>query len=618
MDLDILRLKERIEIATEVGESHYREFKSAFEGPFGAKRPRELKEICYDIARTLVAFANADGGELYVGIEDDSTVTGIDFSEREISYLLSAPTNYVHKDTPLPSLKKSIIDYNGKKVIFFSVIKGTDRVCITADGKCVQRKDLESVPISPEAIIVSRQEIISRDYDRQAVDAASLNDLAIPLIEECSKNLSRNISVEKFLQYLELAEFDGGSIRLKRAALLLFSKNLTRWHPRSQVRVIRVKGTQLLTGKDYNVVKDETVSDNIVNLIVHGWELLRPYLVETKLTQDAIFISQISYPELACREALINAIAHRDYSNEGRGIEIYIYDDRIEFINPGELLSSIKLEDIKKLSGVHQSRNTNISKTLKEIGYMRELGEGFRRIYKLLNENELATPEVESSNGMFKVTMYQKTIYSKDEILWLDNFDKITLTRDEKNVVKMGYKGELISPQSIWDIIGIVDTDYYRQILESLRKKGILVSKVSKLEAQNIAKSKKIDKKSVRRFLIRVPRTDVEKNIKIASCDENNNMILDSAIELDSSDYAKIFVSNIPYDTNKHEITKLLSQYGKVVSVEIPINHETQQPRGFVFVEFENSESVDKVYNDRFNLRLGERKIYIQKYKPRS
>ncbi len=79
--MELLRLKERIEIATELGESHFREFKSGFQGPEANKTKRPIKEICQDISKTLVAFANADGGELLVGVEDDGTLTGLDFND---------------------------------------------------------------------------------------------------------------------------------------------------------------------------------------------------------------------------------------------------------------------------------------------------------------------------------------------------------------------------------------------------------------------------------------------------------------------------------------------------------------------------------------------------------
>jgi len=198
------------------------------------------------------------------------------------------------------------------------VSKGADYVYLTSKGLCLQRKDKESVPISSENISFSRTEIISREYDRTFVDVANTSDLQIPLIDEVSKHISKGMSAEKCLQHLELAEFDGSRLRLRKAALLLFAKNPNKWHPRLQVRLLKIEGTEMKSGEEFNVVKDQEVTANIITLIESSWELLLPYLTETRFSKDAIFRTQIIYPELACREALINAISHRDYSMEGR------------------------------------------------------------------------------------------------------------------------------------------------------------------------------------------------------------------------------------------------------------------------------------------------------------
>ena len=102
----LLKLKERVEIAIELGESYYREFKSGFEGSPNSKKPREFKDICYNVAKELVAFANADGGELFIGIEDNNDVTGLPHSEEKLKAILDAPNNYILKDTPLQIKRK--------------------------------------------------------------------------------------------------------------------------------------------------------------------------------------------------------------------------------------------------------------------------------------------------------------------------------------------------------------------------------------------------------------------------------------------------------------------------------------------------------------------------------
>ena len=406
---ELLRLKERVDIAIEIGESYYREFKSAYEGPPGNKTSRDIKEVCYDIAKTLVAFANADGGELFIGIEDDNTVTGLPYSDDRNSQILKAPVSNVLNDTPLPLKRASLIDYNGKKVAYFSVEKGAKYVHLTSKGECFQRKDRESVPTASELICFAREEEISREFDRQFIDLAGISDLDLDLVKFVSQHVFKSISPEKFLQYLELAEFDGTRLRLRRAALLLFAKHPTKWHPRNQVRILRVRGTEEKTGENFNVEEIGETSGNIFKLYEQSWELLRPNLAETRLSKDAIFKTHIIYPELACREALINAITHRDYSLEGRGIEVKVFDDRLEIISPGKLLSSLSIKDLEELKGVHQSRNTYIARVLREFGYIRELGEGIKRIFELMQSHDLVKPKIESPNKSFIVTLYSKS-----------------------------------------------------------------------------------------------------------------------------------------------------------------------------------------------------------------
>lgn len=85
---DTLLLRDRITNTIALGESHFREFKSALEGPDGNKKPRPVKKICGNIGEALVAFANADGGELLIGVEDDGTVSGVPHTPEEIRLML--------------------------------------------------------------------------------------------------------------------------------------------------------------------------------------------------------------------------------------------------------------------------------------------------------------------------------------------------------------------------------------------------------------------------------------------------------------------------------------------------------------------------------------------------
>ena len=612
MKIELLRLKERIEIASEMGESHFREFKSGFEGPNNDKKPRQIKDICQNISKTLVAFANADGGELIVGAEDDGEITGLDFKEDLLKVIMDAPKTYVHSTTPLPATKSQIVEFENKKVAYFSVPKGTEHVYITSDGKCLKRKDLESIPVSPESIQVERSEKKSREYDRGFVDGADITDLDFELLTYASKEFSKTISEEKFLQHLDLAEFDGTKLRLRMAALLLFAKQPHKWHPRLQVRILKVKGNEVKSGKDFNVINDNEISANILRLVDGSWDSLRPHLTETKFSTDAIFKAQVVYPELACREALINAIAHRDYSIEGRGIEIFVFDDRLEIKSPGTLLSSVTVADLENRTGIHQSRNTYVARVLKEVGYMRELGEGFRRIYDLMESNDLTKPTLLSAEKSFKVTLSQKLVYSTEEQFWLENFENLNLTRDEKTIIRLGAKGELISPKLIWDSVGIIDTDVYRQLIESLRQKGLLISEISKPEALKIARKERItDKKAIPRFKIIAPDQTISEQKEI------KKIKISTIKNLDNSAYSKIFIENIPFDCTDEQIEEVFGKYGSIDSIRIPKNYYTGNGRGFAYIEFEKTEASEKALEDKFNIFMGKRKIIVKTFTPR-
>ena len=404
-------------------------------------------------------------------------------------------------------------------MLYFQTPKSSNTIHLTSDGLCLQRKDRETVPIPPQQIIFERKEIASREYDRQFIETASISDLDLDLINDVANSISRGLSAEKCLQHLSLADYTPSGLKIKRGALLLFAKDVGKWHPRCQVRFIKVAGLEIKSGDEYNAAEGGIVNVNIISLISETWEKLRPFLVQTKLSSGAVFETKIMYPELACQEAIINAIAHRDYSAEGRGIEVFIFDDRLEIKSPGMLLSTISLDDIRNEKGVHESRNALIARILREKGFMRELGEGMMRIFSLFKKNELAMPDLFSENDNFIIKLRHKSVYNTEQKLWLDQFKDDDLSLDEKSVVLFGYGGNVFSAQDIWDAVGIVDTEDYRVLVYTLQTKGILAAKYGNAtQAKKFARKSKTPFRKFKRYYIIKPelrghaRSEIEKD----------------------------------------------------------------------------------------------------------
>ncbi|MDR2968905.1 MAG: putative DNA binding domain-containing protein [Tannerellaceae bacterium] len=410
---DVLIIQERVRNTIDLGESHFREFKTAFEGRPDNKKPRLVKKICEDIGEALVAFANADGGELLIGVEDDGSITGIPHSEDDIAAMLAATKTHIYHDPEQPlqdKLPLSVVtklNIDGKTVLYFAVNKGVSQIYQLPDGRCVRRKDKSTMPESVDKIYFERQEIRSREYDSQFVDGALVADLDLSFLQGVADSYIRGLSIELFLQQTGLAVYGTNGLRLKRAALLLFAKSgeISRWHSKCQIRFLKVNGNELKSGENYNVISDESVQGNIFELWFKSWENLRPYLAyKTEFGSDSKFKQKYIYPEDACKEAILNAIAHRDYSNQN-GIEIYIFNDRIEIKSPGALLSTITIKNLYELEGAHESRNPLVAKILREYKLMRELGEGMKRIFNLMSENELEKPVLYSNGSWFRVTL---------------------------------------------------------------------------------------------------------------------------------------------------------------------------------------------------------------------
>lgn len=521
---------------------------------------------------------------------------------------MGAPETHVHRDTPLPAPRRTAVQLDGYDLLYFYVPKGSQYIHLTSDGRCLKRVDRDSIPISAEQIAAKRLEDHSRIWDRNIENAASLRDLDVDLIQSVASQIAYGISPEKCLQYLDLAEFTQGGLKLKKAAMLLFAKDVRRWHPRCQIRIMTVRGNERQTGENFNVVKDETVADNLLKLVDTAWERLTLALSQhTQLTETARFEQNLLYPQIACREALINSIVHRNYAIEGRGIEIFIFQDRMEITNPGMLLSTISLADIKALKGAHESRNPLIARVLREVGLVREMGEGIRRIYDVMRSNALAEPEIESDTAGFTVTLHHKSLYDPNVGLWLSNFDSFHLTQNETAVMALGYAGKVFSTQDVIDRLGIVDTDQVRQILTPLRAKGIIEKIFDRKGAYTESRRLGIPKRELGVWKVAV----VAEPRSTGSIRQPARMLEEPT--LDEQNTHELFIGAIPYAVSRDELFRLLSDVCDILELRLPPNQfNRDENKGFAFAVVEYGGTTTELLRRLEGKRMGVRMLHFR------
>lgn len=604
---DLLVLSQRLKNVIALGESHFREFKSALEGAPGAKRARKFSLICDEVGEALVAFANADGGDLLIGVEDDGQITGVLNSDAEVNSILAAVKTHVHASTPLPIQIAEKVILDGHLVLFFSVQKGSDCVYQLPDGRCMVRRDKASMPAHVESLMFERAERVSRSFDREFVDGAQVSDLDIKLVGSLADSFIRGLSPELYLQQMGLAEYGVGGLRLRVASVLLFASDISRWHARCQVRVLKVSGTEIKSGQDYNVHFDESVSGNIFALLQNAWEMLRPHLAyRTRFGEGSRFEQDYIYPEEACREALVNALAHRDYTVQN-GVEVIFYDDRLEIKSPGLLLSTINVKDIEAQKSVHESRNALIARVLRESALMRELGEGFQRIFKALADHELDRPGISSEHGRFSVIIKNKSVFSAKQEAWLSLFSSARLNKPQKKIVVLGMDNREISANDIFGALNTSDRDVYDREVTRLRKAGILIEIRSPNEAAVIARLRGVDKKAVPRYGVRAP-----------SAAEPAQQELLGPSEADEFDADRtIFVGSVAPELESNDIAPILQGVGPLIRHAIKRVRIDGQDLQYVLAEYSTIAAAISAINALNGRELHGLYLRVSKYKPR-
>lgn len=606
LPVDVLLLADRVKNTISLGESHFREFKSALEGKPGQKKPGLASHISKYIAEALVAFANADGGELLIGVENDGTITGVPHSPDDLDLMQRAPTTHVHADSRLPLTFCERLVLDGQVVLFFAVSKGTEQIYQLVDGRCVRRKDKETLPASFDKIQFERREVRSREYDRAFVDGVSVQDLDIALIRSLADQYLAGLSVERYLQQMGLAEYDATMMRLRRAAVLLFAKNPEKCS-QSRIRFLKVLGTEVHSGTEYNVSRDEAVSGNVFELIQKSWEHLRSFLVQrTEFGGDARFEQKYIYPEGACREALVNAIAHRDYTSHN-GIEIYVFDDRIEIKNPGALLSSLTVGDLERLEGDHESRNVLVARVLRENKFMRELGEGMKRIFAAMLEQEFEKPRLYSNTHSFTVTFTHRSVFSQQQQHWLEQFGQFDLTPLQRRIVVLGMAERAISRRDIVQAMRTDDRDTYDRAVTYLRKNRILTEISTNPNATQLSKSQSIPKDQVPRFKIQVPGSfsAVEYKAKAAKASP--------ALDPDRT----IFIDPLAFACTELLVRQAFERFGVITQVVLHKKDRSGSFKGFGFVEFATAASAKQALQHVGPITVQGTPLSVQLYRRR-
>lgn len=450
---------EQIKELIKQGESHTLEFK---------KSTTQLKAAF----ETLCGFLNGHGGTVLIGVNDSGMIIGqkvTDDTKKEIA-------REIAKIEPPVNISVYYIPVNDGKVVIAVTVEASPFAPHAFDCRPFKRNQSTTSKMSQhqyEQLMVKRGHI-NHFWDEQFAAGYGIEDLDH---EEIRRTVLQGANANRFshqalgesipdiLNRLKLLTNEG---LLKKAALVLFAKDVEGDYPQFHIKMARFNG---LT-KTGSFIDNQSFYGNAFRILERANEFVRRHLPIASFYQENSLerIDKPALPVFAVREALINAISHRDYSKRNSSIALAIYDDRLEIWNPGKLPAELTISDLARTHG-SIPRNDLVSKVFYIRNLIEKWGTGTNKMIDLCREQDLPSPEFTEYSGGFSVTFkFKETIGPGHIAKPVEN----TLTPRQKeifNLVKA--KGELTFRDMSLNLGDSITTRTLMRELKYLTEKGV-------------------------------------------------------------------------------------------------------------------------------------------------
>lgn len=424
----------------------------------------ELKEKVVDeIKKEIIAFANCDGGKLYIGVRDDGTVTGLSDPDG-VSLQISNMVRDAIKPDITMFLHYETIEADGKEIVAVDIQRGTDRPYYLAkkgmrpEGVYV-RQGYSSVPATDTAI---RRMIKETDGDRF----------------EAMRCLNQDLTFESAREEFELRKVEFGPQQMRTLKLMdqdgLYS-NLGLLLSDQCVHTIKAA---IFQGTDQTVFKDRReFTGSLMRQMNEVYDFI-DFHNQTRATIEKLLrIDVRDYPEIAVREALLNLIVHRDYSFSASAL-ISIYADRIEFVSIGGLVPGIDLEDI--MVGISVCRNQDLANVFYRLHLIEAYGTGMGKImsaYKDMAEK----PRIETTKNAFKIVLpninakheAEKSTVSEGKAAYFAGRMEGNLNDDEEKILEYALSHGTITRNDVIRLLE-VSTSTASRVIKRMVKRNLL------------------------------------------------------------------------------------------------------------------------------------------------
>lgn len=363
---------------------------------------KSIRVQAKDLGPAMVAFANAEGGVLVIGL-NDGKVEGLKRHHARLNDFQQAALDHTVPPVRARVEQVGCLNNDGEiDTIVVLRVQASEVVHEVKNGDCYLRVGDESRKLRHEQRRELEYDKGQSQWDAHALDV-SLADLDQTLLGQYRQATGANQSYTKLLKARSLLTRDG---RLTNASYLLFGEEPQDEFPQAHVRVIRYLGKERGTGSRLNVddQNDVRVGGPIPYVIQRAASLIESLIPQRRaLRESGLFESAPIVPRDAWLEGLVNAVIHRSYSLGGDHIRVEIFTDRVEIESPGRfpgLADPAHPLDISRFA-----RNPRIARVCADLRIGQELGEGIRRIFEEMRRVGLTDPVYEQGQGSVRLRL---------------------------------------------------------------------------------------------------------------------------------------------------------------------------------------------------------------------
>lgn len=414
----------------------------------------EFKEKVSKLDREIVAFANAEGGSIYLGMSDDGDPVGIKITNKLKSQVVDIARNCD------PSINIDLLEHDQYSLLEIQVQEGMDKPYRCKEGfflrigpstQKLKRNDIVDLINSSEKIhfdeSINAKFVYPKDFATDKLKA---------FLNRC--DIETTLSYEDILINLNVAKKEKSKLHFTNAGVLFFAKNPQKFLPESCITAVRYK-----TSDRFSIIDKKEFAGSVIQQIEDSMDfIIRHMSVEASITSDKIARQEVyDYPIVALREAVVNAVTHRDYYYDSSHIYIHMYPNHIDIENPGGLLHGISVESLGKRSA---RRNRLLADLLHRIKFIERVGSGFDRMRQALAGNNNPPLEVSATN-FFNIRFYRR----------IPNADLSHLTSRQTSIYQLVQEKKTITSAEVFAVLEVGSRDTVLRDLNVLVEQGLII-----------------------------------------------------------------------------------------------------------------------------------------------